>query len=117
MKTIIAGSRDITDYEVLLEAMALARRQKIVPTAVVSGAARGVDKLGERWGHERGLPVIQFPAIWKLFGKRAGRVRNAHMARYSDALVAVWDGKSRGTKHMIDVARLQGLHVFIHQVE
>lgn len=116
MKTIIAGSRGITDYDIVLDAMRLARQKKIVPTVVVSGAARGVDKLGERWGHERGLEVVQFPAIWKMFGKGAGRVRNAQMARYSDALVAVWDGQSRGTKHMIEVARLQGLHLYVYIV-
>ena len=72
---------------------------------VVSGCARGVDKLGERWAIEHGIPVHKFPADWGRFGKSAGIYRNAEMAEYSDGLIALWDMESRGTLHMIDCMR------------
>lgn len=72
-------------------------------TEVVSGTARGVDRLGEWWAEEHHIPLIQFPPNWESYGKGAGMVRNKEMAYYADALIAVWDGKSKGTKHMVDV--------------
>ena len=47
----------------------------------------------------------RFPADWDKYGKAAGYKRNGEMARNADALIAFWDGKSRGTKHMIDLAK------------
>jgi hypothetical protein len=73
-------------------------------TEIVSGAARGIDSLGERWAEYRPdpIPVKQFPADWDTHGKAAGPIRNRAMADYADALLVVWDGKSRGTKNMLD---------------
>lgn len=78
---------------------------------IVSGTARGADQLGERYAFERGLPVKQFPADWDQHGKSAGYIRNAQMAEYADAAVIFWDGTSRGSKHMIDLAKAKGLRV------
>ena len=113
MKTIIAGSRDITDPSIVEEAIL---RSKFHITEVVSGACRGVDRMGECWAAVNNLPVTQFPANWKVNGKAAGPLRNFAMSKYADALIAVWDGKSRGTKNMIDLARQHGLRVYIHNV-
>lgn len=114
MKTIIAGSRNVQDYRLVCKAV---EQSKFPITEVVSGAARGVDQLGGLWAHEHGIPVREFPADWNgPAGKAAGFVRNAAMAEYADALIAVWDGRSRGTEHMIRVARKSGLHVFIFEV-
>ncbi|WP_197026348.1 hypothetical protein [Polaribacter sp. Hel_I_88] len=52
---------------------------------------------------------MRFPAEWNKFGKAAGPVRNKEMAIYADALIAFWDGKSRGTKNMIQLAKQNGL--------
>lgn len=109
-RVIIAGSRDITSLERVVQAMA---DSGFVPTVVLSGDARGVDRLGTAWATERGIPVEHYPADWDTHGKRAGFLRNEEMAGKADGLVAVWDGKSRGTKHMIDLARAQGLKVFV----
>ena len=61
----------------------------------------------------RGIPVRQFKAEWRKFGKQAGVLRNIDMAHYANALIAVWDGKSPGTMNMINVARRRGLEVFV----
>jgi len=107
MKVIIAGSREVilVDLAILDEA---------VPddvTEVVSGTARGGDQCGEQWADIRNIPVKRFPANWNEYGKSAGYRRNAEMAEYGDYLVALWDGKSRGTKNMIALARKAGLGV------
>ena len=110
MKTIIAGSRGFWQYDVLCSSLYNVAWEV---TEVVSGTARGADQLGEKWGAQMGIPVKRFPANWDAYGKRAGYLRNAEMAEYADALVAFWDGESRGTKHMIDLAEKAGLQVHI----
>jgi len=82
-------------------------------TELVSGTARGVDTLGERWAREQGVPVTRMPADWEEHGKAAGPKRNAQMAAYGDALVAVWDGESRGTQSMLREAYTQGLEMYL----
>lgn len=82
-------------------------------TEVVSGCARGVDLLGEAWAKGAGIPVTRFPAIWEVHGKAAGAIRNQQMAEYAKALVAIWDGKSPGTKDMIRKAKARGLKVVV----
>ncbi len=75
---------------------------------VNSGRARGVDSLGERWASEYSVDVEYFVPDWKGLGKRAGFVRNISMADRSTHVIAFWNGKSRGTRHMIDYAKLKG---------
>ena len=110
MKVIIAGGRGFNDYDLLCrKADKILSRQSEIE--IVSGAARGADKLGERYADERGYPIKRFPADWGTFGKKAGYMRNEDMAEYADALIAFWDGTSKGTKHMIDIARNNDLKV------
>ena len=110
MRVIIAGSRDIADYNLVIEAIS---SSPFKITTIVSGGARGVDKLGERWAKEHDRRVKKFYADWDVYGKAAGHIRNVRMAKYADALIAVWDGKSRGTRDMIDVADLYGLKICV----
>jgi hypothetical protein len=110
MKTIIAGSRSITCFEAVRNAIEVSG---IPISEVVSGMACGVDSLGEEWARLRGIPIRRFPAKWDQLGKSAGYKRNTEMADYADALIACWDGTSKGTKHMIDLARSKGLKVFV----
>lgn len=112
MKTIIAGSRTVTDITEVRMAMIDCGW---TVTEVVSGAAHGVDQLGEQWARENGIPIKLFPAEWGTLGKSAGFVRNVDMADYADALVAVWDGNSRGTAHMIRTAKNYKRHVYVHR--
>jgi hypothetical protein len=114
MKIIIAGSRGFDDYETLCRICDhMLQNQKVVE--IVSGAARGADKLGECYAKDRGYPVRQFFANWDKFGKSAGYIRNEEMARCADALIVFWDGVSKGTKHMIDLAKKYGLKIKIYR--
>jgi hypothetical protein len=70
-------------------------------TEVVSGGARGIDTFGEIYAIKRNIQIKRFPANWGEYGRAAGPMRNEEMAQYADALLAIWDGKSRGTAHMI----------------
>lgn len=110
MRLIVAGGRDFNNYDVLKE-----ETRSIVDNndfvEVVCGMARGADTLGEKWAKECGYPIKYFPANWDLYGKSAGYIRNEEMAKYATHLIAFWDGKSRGTKHMIDLARKHKLYV------
>jgi hypothetical protein len=67
------------------------------------GEARGVDAIGKQIAEALKVPVKSFPADWQKYGKPAGVIRNKEMAYYGDVLIAVWDGKSRGTRHMIEI--------------
>ena len=75
----------------------------------VSGKARGADSLGERYARENNYKIAEFPAKWNEFGKRAGYIRNEEMAKYADACVCFWDYQSKGTKHMINLAKAYSL--------
>lgn len=87
-----------------------------VITEVVSGAARGVDRLGEEWAQKNNVAVKLFPAQWELHGRGAGHRRNLQMAYYSEALIAIWDGSSVGTEHMIESAKRNRLKVLVFNV-
>jgi hypothetical protein len=111
MRAIIAGSRDLNSYTLVVKAV---EESGILPTVVLSGGARGIDRQGEKWASQRGIPVERYPAEWKLWGNSAGVRRNQKMADNADALIAVWDGSSRGTKLMIEAALRRGLTVYVH---
>lgn len=117
-KLIVAGGRDFEDYELL--SRKLYKIRKAVwenfladDLEIVSGTARGADKLGERWAKENHVPLKRFPADWDRYGKRAGYLRNEQMAKYASTLLACWNGHSKGTGHMIDLAKKNGLGVMI----
>ena len=114
MKTIIAGGRDITDYSLVLSAI---EESGFVPTEIVSGMAPGVDTLAVQYAKEKELPLQQFWAEWGFYGRSAGPIRNRQMANYGEALIAIWDGKSRGTKNMIEEATKRGLQVFVYRTD
>lgn len=100
MKVIVSGSRSIISYD--LVAKVLDEYVNSI-TMLVSGDAQGVDKLSQRWADENDIQVKLFPANWDKYGKSAGMIRNKEMAEYADYLIAIWDGKSKGTKGMIDI--------------
>lgn len=116
MRTIIAGSREGPRAEHLTAALDAAALGGWEPSVVLSGTARGADTLGEQWAAAHGVPIERFPADWTTHGKAAGYKRNAQMAANADALIALWDGRSRGTKHMIDLATRAGLLVLVFPI-
>jgi hypothetical protein len=85
------------------------------PFTLISGGAKGADNFAEEWAEQGFIPIQVFEADWKKYGKGAGYVRNEEMAIEGDVLAAFWDGKSRGTKHMIDLALKHGLEVHIYR--
>jgi len=104
MRVIVAGTRTFKDYE-LLRSKLDEFLKDIEDIEIVSGSARGADALGERYAKEKGYKITRFPADWNRFGKSAGYIRNKEMAKYSTNCIVFWDGKSKGTKHMIDLAK------------
>lgn len=127
IRIIVAGGRDFKDNNLLsntikeyledIDGIGIANSSKQIK--FVSGTARGADVLGEQFAHTYGYDVIRFPADWDKFGKSAGYKRNAEMAKFASEdgnkgiLIAFWDGKSKGTKHMIDLAKRYGLDVHV----
>lgn len=118
-RVIIAGTRSFNDYELLRDSCnnLLSEKQRTHTVVVISGTARGADQMGERYARERGFQLRRFPADWEQYGKSAGHIRNAKMADNADALIAFWDGESKGTKNMIDNARRNGLAVRVIQYQ
>ena len=110
-KIIIAGGRDFMDYNLLKEKTNKILQEKKVThkIVIISGCARGADTLGLRYASENAFDVEEYPANWDKYGKKAGYMRNVEMAENADALIAFWDGKSKGTKHMIDIATERNL--------
>ena len=114
-KAIIAGGRHFDDYNLVKERcdFFLSEKMKSHQVIIISGHASGADSLGERYASEHGLKTELHPADWKAHGKAAGPIRNKEMAEVADALIAFWDGASRGTKNMIDTAKSKGLKVVV----
>ncbi len=109
MRVIIAGSREITDYDLVKEEIKLSGFDI---TEVVCGTARGVDMCGESYAKEMNIPIKYFPAEWEQYGKRAGQIRNALMSEHADALILVWDGSSKGSFNMLQNAAKQQLKIY-----
>ena len=133
MKVIVAGSRHITDYQLVSQVISnTLAKYNIQITEIVSGCAAGPDTLGEQWALENGVRVEPFEALWddltipgavikrnkwgKEYNVLAGYQRNERMAEYGDVLIAIWDGKSHGTKDMIDRAKKHGLFVLEYKI-
>lgn len=114
MKLIIAGGRNFTNYRKLTKVCDHFIQDQTNIEIVSGNHYKGADKLGEQYAKERGYKITKFPANWKRYGKAAGPKRNKEMTSYADVLIAFWDGKSKGTKHMIDLAKSSQLKVEIY---
>lgn len=115
VKVIIAGGRDYENYNEL-ECVADHMLEKLMNThdiAIISGGARGADAMAMRYANHRGFELIVMPADWDTHGKSAGYKRNTQMAEAATHLIAFWDGKSRGTANMIQVATKLGLKLCV----
>jgi predicted Rossmann fold nucleotide-binding protein DprA/Smf involved in DNA uptake len=115
MKTIIAGGRDVPTNIAIAYIQAAVAECGWQLTEVIHGAARGVDSAAALF-YEGLLPVRAFPADWSKHGNAAGPIRNRLMADNAEALIAIWDGKSSGTKNMIDTATTKGLKVYVYRI-
>jgi hypothetical protein len=116
LKVIIAGGRGFSDFELLTDSLdrilskAFKARDEV---RIISGTAQGADRMGEQYAVDHHLEVDRYPADWDRYGRSAGYKRNVQMAKVATHLVAFWDGQSRGTKHMIDIAVRLGLTVVV----
>lgn len=110
-KVGVVGSRSFTDY-CLMESV-LDNISSI--SKIISGGAIGADKLAERYAKEHDISLVIFKLDWNTYGKSAGVIRNKTIVENSDAIVAFWDGESKGTQHTINIAKDSGKNINIIQ--
>lgn len=117
-RIVVAGCRDFCNYEVAREYIdeCLCQFDQNCTFVLVSGACRGADMLGERYAKEHGFEIERYPAQWDLYGRSAGPIRNKKMAEVSDLVICFWDGKSRGTRTMIQYAEKIGKTVKVKMI-
>ncbi len=117
-RIVIAGCREYNDYLTAKEYIdyCISRIRKEYTLVILSGGCKGADMLGERYAKENGFKVERYNAEWKKYGRRAGPIRNEIMAGLCDYVICFWDGKSRGTKSMIDLAEMKGKPVNIKKI-
>ncbi len=108
MRVAVVGSRGIDniDLSVYIDE---------IPDLIVSGGAKGMDQVAERWAKIKGIETLIFKPEYEKFGRGAPLRRNATIVDNSDIVYAFWDGISKGTKHTIDYAKKVGkkVRVFI----
>ena len=110
MKGIVAGSRSFVNYALMkAELDAILKKDDVI----ICGMAKGADLNGKRYAKERELKVIEMPADWKKYGKSAGYKRNMEMAQIADCSIIFWDGKSPGSRHMINISKNMGLKTIV----
>lgn len=118
MSTIIAGSRHITDEELIFKQI---ESSQFEINEVVSGKAEGVDDIGEKWANKNDIPIKEFPYEDYLDespnAKVAPLIRNEKMAEYADNLILIWDGSSRGSENMKSHAKKKELNIYEHRTD
>jgi len=118
MRIVVAGSREFTDYgvaETFIDQCIASANGDSSPI-FISGGCRGADKIGEIYAEKHGFPVKICSADWSRYGRKAGPIRNRQMAQVADMVICFWDGKSKGTKSMIECAVRAGKTVIIKQI-
>lgn len=119
IKVIVAGSRTADNFELVEKSLMMYFKEHKLHRAdveIISGTARGADQLGEQFADKYNLKLTKFPADWNKYGKSAGYIRNEQMAKYAaqnGILFAFWDGQSKGTNHMINLAKKYNLEIIV----
>jgi hypothetical protein len=122
MIAVIAGSRTIRNAKLIYETLDIIHAG-LKLTEVISGGAPGPDRIGAAWAVDNNLHVKWMYAQWETYGKAAGYIRNTEMAEYAAnhqepaTVVAFWNGQSRGTANMIDLANKFDLEKLIISAE
>jgi hypothetical protein len=101
MKVVVCGSRTITDKHLVFTLIGLSPYNI---TTLIHGGATGVDQIAGEYAEKWGISTVVVKPDWDRYGKSAGYKRNAQMVSMADAVIAIWDGKSKGTKHTINLA-------------
>lgn len=103
---MITGSRGITDRQFVYKCLdAVYEKRKF--NLLLHGGAKGVDSIAGEWASKKGISVLYFKPDWERYGRSAGLRRNTIMSKECDFGVALWDGKSKGTKDAIKKLRLK----------
>jgi hypothetical protein len=114
MRVLVCGSRHFKDRVLLDKTL-----KGINITELIHGCARGADSLAGEFAEANDIPQHRYPALWDLHGKRAGPIRNYQMLREGkpDLVVGFLFENSRGTKHMLDIARKAGIETLVINCE
>jgi hypothetical protein len=113
VKVIIAGTRTCKDMLLLEQAVS---ESGFEITEIVCGESTGGEHLGLVWGERNNIPVKVFATDWERYGDTASSRRNGEMADYGEALIALWDGTSPGTRSLIAKANKRNLKVYVKGV-
>lgn len=120
MRVLVCGSRTFQDYEKLKQTLldyhfGFGQLEKGQIEVIISGEAKGADSLAKRFANTFRFKYEGYPALWGQYGKSAGFKRNKQMLEEGkpDIVFAFWDGVSRGTQNMIQLARSAGVEVRI----
>ena len=115
-RVIVAGSRGFFDYDLMRreldELFWVSSEFDDGDIKIISGMADGADSLAIRYADERKLTKILFPANWNKYHRVAGFLRNEDMLSIATHLIVFWDGKSSGTRHMIEIAKAKGIQIW-----
>ena len=84
-------------------------------TEIVSGGARGIDACARNYALSHGLKLTEFLPEYEKYGRGAPLRRNIAIIEYADIVLAFWDGKSRGTKFVIDNCKKRNIPVVVHR--
>lgn len=112
MKVIICGDRNWTDEDKICKEI----NKLPLYSWIIQGECSGADLLARKIALNLGYDVVGFPANWKKYGKKAGRIRNQRMLQTKPDLVIAFHSNlknSKGTKHMVNIARRQDIKVRI----
>lgn len=114
-RIVISGCRSYNEAKAYID-FCLTNIRKKNSIVIVSGCATGADAIGERYARENGFKIEKYPADWKTYGKSAGPIRNKQMAEVGDYIICFWDGESKGTKSMIELAKKYGKPIKIKKI-
>lgn len=109
MKILVCGGRDFSRYDLLSSVL-----NEYHITHILHGGASGADTLAGIYARNRNIVEEVYPALWGMYGKKAGYIRNNEMAEQKPDLVIAFPG-GKGTDMMIGIARNK--HIQVRKVE
>lgn len=108
LKYGVVGSREFSDYDYMKSIL-----HWFEASCIISGAARGADRLAKKYADENSIKCVEFKPNWDKYGKKAGLIRNQQIVTASDAVIAFWDGTSPGTRHSLQLAKEMDKETFV----
>ena len=112
MIVAVVGSRDYNDYSRLKKTLDTMENISLL----ILGGAKGADSLAEVYAREKNIELKRLVPDWPTYGRAAGMIRNKDIVAEAECIVAFWDGKSKGTKHSIELAKKKGVPVVVVNV-